>query len=91
MTAAAEQRPTLAGFFRPYVGNLVALMALTVVLSVLAMLPPLLVREVIDGVVTEGRHDLLTALTVAMIAVHVATAACQYGIQCFLNKEKPEW
>ncbi|OPZ25715.1 MAG: putative ABC transporter ATP-binding protein [Lentisphaerae bacterium ADurb.BinA184] len=78
MTAAAEQRPTLAGFFRPYVGNLVALMALTVVLSVLAMLPPLLVREVIDGVVTEGRHDLLTALTVAMIAVHVATAACQY-------------
>ncbi len=78
MTDGDDHEVTFAGFFRPQLARLAAVVAITVVLSILAMLPPLLIRAVIDRVVTDGRADLLFVLGVCMVGTPLLAAFCQF-------------
>ncbi len=54
------------------------LLVLTVGLSVLAMLPPLLIRAVINRVITDGEWQLLPLLAAFMLGVPLLHAACSF-------------
>jgi len=65
-------------FIRPFRWHLIGLVSLTGVLSVMAMLPPLLTRDVINRVIEAGHHDELFGLGVFLIGTAFATAVCGY-------------
>jgi subfamily B ATP-binding cassette protein MsbA len=65
-------------FVRPYRNRLFALFCLTVMLSVLVMLPPLVMRAVINNVLTDGRRELFPALAICMITLPVLSAFASY-------------
>jgi subfamily B ATP-binding cassette protein MsbA len=62
----------------PYRYRLLALLGLTVLLSVLAMLPPLIMRSIVDRVITPGDRSLLFMLGLAMILLPLVNAGCSY-------------
>jgi len=62
----------------PYRRRLAGLVALTAILSILAMIPPLLVRAVINHVITGGRRSLLPALGAFMVIVPLLNATCGF-------------
>ncbi len=66
-------------FLAPFRWRIASLVGLTLVLSVLTMLPPLFVRAVINDVIGEGRHGLLPALAVLMFAVPALNALIGYA------------
>ncbi len=65
-------------FLAPFKWKILGLVLLTAVLSVLAMLPPLLTRSIINNVIGERRRTLLPALAVVMIAVPVLHATVSF-------------
>lgn len=65
---------TITRFLYPYRRRLAGLIILTAGLSALVMLPPLLIRGVINKVIGEGRHSLLFTLGCLMIATHIVHA-----------------
>jgi len=67
-------------FARPYRGMLVAFLATIVLEAIVGIVPPLLIRQIIDVAIVM-RHDqgLVTALAVAMIAIALADAALSLG------------
>ena len=76
----ADSQPKLSRmmtFVRPYLGRLFLLLLLTVFLSVLAMLIPLVIRAIIDRVLTGGERSLFAGLAVCMLAVPVVSALCR--------------
>ncbi len=68
----------MAPFIAPFKWKIVGLVLLTAVLSVLAMLPPLFTRSIINTVIGEKRRTLLPALAVVMIAVPILHAVISY-------------
>jgi len=62
----------------PYRRRLWALLGLTVLLSLLAMLPPLVLRAIVDRVITPGNRAPLFMLGLAMILLPVVSALCSY-------------
>ena len=62
----------------PHRRRLLGLLALTILLSVLAMLPPLVLRAVVDRVITPGDRGPLFLLGLAMILLPLLTAGCSY-------------
>ncbi len=65
-------------FLRPYRKQLLGLVGLTVLLSILIMLPPLLVRAVIDRVITEGDRSVFPILAVLMLTLPVLLALMRF-------------
>ncbi len=65
-------------FMTPYYTRLYALFGLTVFLSILAMLPPLVIRALVDKVFTAGQTELFFGLGVAMVTLPIVTAMCSY-------------
>jgi subfamily B ATP-binding cassette protein MsbA len=66
-------------FVRPYRNRLIGLFALTVLLSVFVMLPPLVMRAIINNVLTgDGRRELFRPLAVCMITLPLLTAFAHY-------------
>ena len=65
-------------FMRPYRLRLFSLMGLTALISILAMLPPLINKVLVDKVFTNGDTDYLLGFGIAMAAVPVAIACCAY-------------
>ncbi|MCF7855049.1 MAG: ABC transporter ATP-binding protein/permease [Candidatus Pacebacteria bacterium] len=65
-------------FLRPYRRRILTVVILTIILSVLAMLPPLLVKYVIDRVITRGQIHYLVPLATALIAVPIVTAIMRF-------------
>lgn len=63
-------------FLRPYRLALIWLIALTGVLSVLAMLPPLLMRAFIDRVLDAGNQELYVKLGICMVVLPITIALC---------------
>jgi len=57
---------------------MLGLVAFTVFMSLLAMLPPLIVRAIIDQVITGGRQSLLLPLAFFMLGLPVLSAFCGY-------------
>lgn len=62
----------------PYKARLWVLLGMTVLLSVLAMLPPLVMRAMVDRVITPGDRTPLFMLGLAMILLPVINASCGY-------------
>ena len=69
---------TLLGFVRPFRGHLAAQLALTGIVSVFAMLPPLLTRTVINRVITDGEHAMLPLLAAFMLLIPFLYALCGF-------------
>ncbi len=78
MSAKHKQTSNIFHFLSPYKWHLGSLIALTVVLSVLAMLPPLIIRAIIDRVLTQGETRLFFGLGVCMLTIPVLAALCGY-------------
>jgi ABC-type multidrug transport system fused ATPase/permease subunit len=78
MSERRQNLAKIAAFIRPYRGRLAALVALTVLLSVLAMLPPLITRAIVDRVLTEGQRELFVGLAVCMFLMPIVAAFCYY-------------
>ncbi len=62
----------IALLFRPYRGQLAAVGALIVASTLVSLVSPFLLREILDGAIPQGRTGLLTVLTAGMIVVVVA-------------------
>ena len=69
----------ILAFAAPFKWQLIGLVLLTVLLSVLAMLPPLIMRAFIDRVIGEGRRDLFTGLGICMVLLPVTIAVCGFA------------
>ena len=63
-------------FIRPFKWQLAGLVALTGVMSVIVMVPPLLTRALINRVIGEGRHNELGTVGIFLVATAVLTAFC---------------
>jgi ABC-type multidrug transport system fused ATPase/permease subunit len=71
----------LADFYamlHPHRARLIGLALLTVVLSVLAMLPPLLTRAILDQGVVKGNHAILPVLGLLLLCLPALTTLCGY-------------
>ena len=73
-----ETMRKIAPFIAPFKWKIAGLVLLTAVLSVLAMLPPLFTRSIINDVIGLRRASLLPGLAVMMILVPVLHAAISY-------------
>jgi len=67
-----------AVFLRPFRWHLSGLVLLTAGLSVLAMLPPLLIRAVINRVIMGGQRHLLLPLGAFMVLLPIIHASCSF-------------
>lgn len=65
----------VARLFRPYRRRLAGLLGLILVSAGLGMVPPFLLREVLDSAIPEKDTSLLTMLVGGMIAVSIVTGA----------------
>ena len=78
MESSANRFANVLAFLRPYRARLVWLVCLTVVLSVLSMLPPLVTRSIIDRVITKGDVNVFIPLAVCMLSLPVVSACCRF-------------
>ena len=58
---------------------------LTVLLSILSLLPPLLIKEVVDSVITNGEWDLLTLIVGSFICIAICMTFTRYANQMVLS------
>jgi ATP-binding cassette subfamily B protein len=65
----------VARLFRPYRWNLLFVGALVAASSLVSLVNPFLIREVIDVALPQGRTGLLTVLAIAMIVVAIANSS----------------
>lgn len=68
----------ISRFLAPYRWKLIGLVTLTAGLSVVAMVPPLLTRAVINKVIDDGQHALLPLLAVFMLSIPLVHASLSY-------------
>jgi ABC-type multidrug transport system fused ATPase/permease subunit len=68
----------VAAFIRPFRWHLAGLVLVTGFLSVIAMLPPLLTRAVIDRVIAAGHREELFGIGAYLIATAILAACCGY-------------
>ncbi len=78
MTADRQKLSSILAFVRPYRWQLLSLLLLTVGLSVLIMLPPLIIRSIIDRVLTQNERSLFFILAVCLIGVRVLTSLLRF-------------
>ncbi|MDX6344207.1 MAG: ATP-binding cassette, subfamily bacterial, partial [Trebonia sp.] len=65
----------IARLFRPYRWNLLFVGALVAASSLVSLVNPFLIREVIDVALPQGRTGLLTVLALGMIVVAIANSS----------------
>lgn len=70
----AQRLAEVLSHLRPFRWRILGLVALTLVLSVLAMLPPLVSRAIIDGVISRGERDRLLPLAALMLSLPALNA-----------------
>ncbi len=64
----------VAGYGRPYLGRLVGVLITVVFISGLSVVPPILIRLLIDEAIPEGNLGALTWLGIGMVAVPLVIA-----------------
>ena len=69
----------VTALFRPYRGRLAAVLLLIAVSAGLGIVPPFLLRDVLDVAIPENDDALLVALVAGMIGVSIATGALGVG------------
>ncbi len=67
-----------AAHLRPYRGRLVGLLALTAAFSIVAMLPPLVMRALVDRVLIGRNRGLLLPLGIVLLSLPVLSAAFSF-------------
>ena len=65
-------------FMRPYYLRLYSLLGLTILLSVLAMIPPIVTMQLVDKVFTQGDTSLFLPLGILMVALPIVSATCGF-------------
>ncbi len=70
-----RDRHRILALFRPYRARLTAVLVLIVFSAGISMLTPFLLRDVLDEGIAKHNTTLLTWLTIAMIAIAIATSA----------------
>lgn len=65
-------------FLRPHRRRIAGLIALTFALSILAMLPPLITRSIVDRVITRGDRSMLFGLGFLLVSLPLLNAFCGY-------------
>ncbi len=65
-------------FMQPYRVQLFGLFALTALLSIIAMIPPLVTRALVDDVFTQGKRNLFFGLGCLMVGIPVVSTLCGY-------------
>ena len=65
-------------FMRPYYLRLYSLLGLTILLSVLAMIPPIVTMQLVDKVFTQGDTSLFFPLGLLMITLPLVSACCGF-------------
>ncbi len=65
-------------FMRPYYLRLYSLLGLTILLSVLAMIPPIVTMQLVDKVFTQGDTSLFVPLGILMVALPIVSATCGF-------------
>lgn len=65
-------------YVRPYRTRLFMLFGLTVVLSILVMLPPLVMRSMINDVLTDGQREKFLGLALCMVLLPVLSSFAGY-------------
>lgn len=65
------------GFFRPYRGAVAGILASVVLSAVLGVIPPLIIKAIIDDVLPAGDLGLLAALGLTMIGIGIAAGLVQ--------------
>ena len=78
MSETKSQFGAIFQFVRPYRFYLLSVLTLTVLLSILTMLPPLLIRGIIDRVLTQGDRSIFFTFAFCLIAVRLFTALSRY-------------
>jgi subfamily B ATP-binding cassette protein MsbA len=79
-TPALHRFRVVLPYIRPYTPYLLGALGLTVVLTILALLPPLIMREFIDRVLTAGQWQILLPIIVAQALVPIMS-----GLISFFN------
>ncbi|WP_432078413.1 ABC transporter ATP-binding protein [Streptomyces sp. YPW6] len=80
ITGSASDRPPvhkrrIIGLFRPYRRRLTSVALLVLGSSLVSLVNPFLIREIMDTALPQGRTGLLSALALGMIVVSVATSS----------------
>ncbi|MFC8275134.1 ABC transporter ATP-binding protein [Streptomyces sp. NPDC057271] len=80
ITGSASDRPPvqkrrIIGLFRPYRGSLTSVALLVAGSSLVSLVNPFLIREIMDTALPQGRTGLLSALALGMVVVSVATSS----------------
>lgn len=63
----------IANLFKPYIGRLAIVLGLVALSSLVALVPPFLLREILDVALPEGRTGLLSLLAAGMLVVIAAS------------------
>ena len=74
----ADRLKVFIPMLSPYKSRLWGLLGLTALLSILAMLPPLVMRAIVDRVITPGDRAPLFMLGLAMVLLPLLSAGCSY-------------
>lgn len=68
----------IMAFVRPFRLQLLGMLALTALLAVVSVLPPLLVRSTINDVIGSGRVGLMPGIIAAYVLITLLSASCGY-------------
>ena len=68
----------ILAFARPFRLQLLGMLGLTSILAGISVLPPLIVRMIINRVIGEGETDLLPAIIVIYVVITLLSAGCGY-------------
>jgi ABC-type multidrug transport system fused ATPase/permease subunit len=74
-----ERFKNLVPLVRPYWRYVVGALSLTILLTILGLLPPLIMRALIDRVLTEGTWELLVPLIAAHVLVPVMSGIISFN------------
>jgi hypothetical protein len=69
----------VAGYGRPYARGIASMLAIIVVITLLSLVPPLLVRELIDHVLPERNYSRLNLLAAGMVAIPLVSGLLGLG------------
>ncbi|MCL1909986.1 MAG: ABC transporter ATP-binding protein, partial [Kiritimatiellaeota bacterium] len=78
ISTTGETMRKIAPFIKPFKWRIFGLIGLTAVLSVIAMLPPLYTRAIINNVIGRKQGNLLFGIAIAMIATPILHAVISY-------------
>lgn len=75
----------LISYLKPYVGRLFAAMACMAISSILAVLPPWLLKNIVDDVLIQKNLLMLNFLALGIIGIYLCKALFSYGQTYLMN------